>query len=169
MKIAAAVLIFGFSLCASSIFAINPVELPQMNGDLGVYQMQNHPDGIFVVEAYFLGCPYCNDNAPKVNDMAERFSNDSRVQVLDVGIDRDNASYDTWIKRHNPNHPVLKDGSRKLISQLGTSGFPSTYVVNCKGQLVESTEGSWGQEEEQRITAAIEKLQAEGCHRDSLP
>jgi peroxiredoxin len=137
-----------------------------MNGQGGTYRMADHPEGIFVVEAYFLGCPYCNENAPAVNSVASMFAKDPRVQVLDVGVDRDSAAYSTWIARHNPNHPVLKDGSRKLISQLGTAGYPSTYVINCRGQVVESTEGAWGQDEKQAIISAVEKLQASGCHAD---
>ena len=164
MKTAFMLLCFGLILGGQSLMAVKPVELPQMNGDGGIYKMTDHPQGIFVVEAYFLGCPYCNENAPNVNALASRFANDSRVQVLDVGIDKDSSSYATWIKKHSPNHPVLKDSSRKLITQLGTSGYPSTYVVNCKGQLVESTEGLWGTEEEDAIIRAVEKLQAEGCN-----
>ncbi|NBY18742.1 TlpA family protein disulfide reductase [bacterium] len=147
-----------------NLFAVSPVELPIMNGSGGNYKMTDHPEGIFVVEAYFLTCPYCNQNAPRVNALASMFANDSRVQVLDVGVDRDDASYATWIKKHNPNHAVLKDSSRKLIKQLGTSGYPSTYVINCQGKVVESTEGAWGYAEEEAIIAAVEKLQKEGCH-----
>jgi peroxiredoxin len=154
------------SLKAPLLFAVTPFELQQMNGALGTYKSTDHPEGIFVVEAYFLGCPYCNQNAANVNNLASKFANDSRVQFLDVGIDRDPAAYETWIGRHQPNHPVLKDGSRKLISQLGTSGYPSTYVIDCKGEVVESTSGLWGQEEEQTIKSAVEKLQSSGCHLD---
>ena len=153
----------AIAVIASDLFAVSPVELPIMNGSGGVYKMTDHTDGIFVVEAYFLSCPYCNENAPRVNAVAEMFANDKRVQVLDVGVDRDDTSYATWVKKHNPNHPVLKDSSRKLIKQLGTTGYPSTYVINCKGKVVESTEGAWGVEEEEAIIAAVEKLQSEGC------
>jgi peroxiredoxin len=155
-----------FALVTSAVHAVSPVELPQMNGQGGTYRMTDHPEGIFVVEAYFLGCPYCNENAPAVNSVASTFANDPRVQVLDVGVDKDPSAYATWIARHNPNHPVLKDSSRKLISQLGTSGYPSTYVVNCKGQVVESTEGAWGNKEKQAIISAVEKLQSTGCHAE---
>lgn len=166
MKTIFAIAVIVCSLYAPKILAINPVELPIMNGNGGTYKMTNHPEGIFVVEAYFLNCPYCNQNAPEVNSVASMFADDSRVQVLDVGVDRDDSSYATWIKKHNPNHPVLKDSSRKLIQQLGTSGYPSTYVINCKGKIVESTEGAWGDEEREAIVSAVKRLQAEGCHTE---
>ena len=164
MKPAFMLLCLGLFLTTGNLLAVKPVELPQMNANGGVYKMTDFPKGIFVIEAYFLGCPYCNENAPNVNALASRFANDPRVQVLDVGIDRDNSSYETWIKRHNPNHPVLKDSTRKLITQLVTSGYPSTYVVNCKGQLIESTEGLWGNQEEDAIIRAVERLQSENCN-----
>ncbi|MBM4304300.1 MAG: TlpA family protein disulfide reductase [Deltaproteobacteria bacterium] len=164
MKSCMMVMALALAFLGQSLIAVQPVELTQMNGQGGIYKMADHPQGIFVVEAYFLNCPYCNYNAPNVNALADKFANDPRVQVLDVGVDRDDASYKTWIKKHNPNHPVLKDSSRKLISQLGTSGYPSTYVINCKGQLVEKTEGEWGAAEEEAIVSAVERLQAQNCN-----
>lgn len=142
---------------------IQPFSLPQMNGDGGTYNMADHPKGIFVVEAYFLGCHYCNENAPQVNALAEKYSNDSNVQVLDVGVDKKNADYATWIQKHEPNHPVLKDGSKKLIEQLFTMAYPSTYVIDCNGKVVAQTVGGWGAPEKQKIESAIEKLQKEEC------
>jgi peroxiredoxin len=153
------------SLTSTLAFAVTPFELPWMNSDThgAKFKMADHPNGIFVVEAYFLGCPYCNDNAPNVDALAKKFSDDSRVQVLDVGIDRSDSQYEEWIERHHPNHPVLKDAQRKLIRQLGTSGYPSTYVIDCKGNVVAKTSGEWGDEERQTIEDGVTKLQGETC------
>jgi hypothetical protein len=50
--------------------AVTPFELPQMNHDTvgTLYKSADHKSGVFVVEAYFLNCPYCNDNAENVDD-----------------------------------------------------------------------------------------------------
>src|SRR4051812_23863865 len=89
---------------SSSAFAVSPFELPWMNADQGgaTFKSSDYPTGIFVVETYFLGCPYCNDNAPAVAELTSKFSSDSRVHVLDVGIDKNDSQYKTWIKRHKP-------------------------------------------------------------------
>ncbi len=86
--------------------------------------------------------------------MAGFYSLDDRVQFLDVGIDRDDSLYEAWIREHKPNHPVLKDAKRELIKQLGTSGYPSTYVLNCKGEVVYKQTGVW--ESTQKLRIAID-------------
>ena len=145
--------------------AVSPFELPWMNHtDSGtIYKSADHVSGIFVVEAYFLNCPYCNDNAENVNELADKYKSDSRVQVLDVGIDTSDSQYKTWINKHRPNHPVLKDSQRRLISQLGTSGYPSTYVLDCKGNVLTKTSGAWNSQKLNQITNAIEKLLKQDC------
>lgn len=142
-----------------------PFSLPWMNsGTTGtVYASSDNPAGIFVVEAYFLDCPYCNDNAPEVDDLASHYASDPRVHVLDVGVDRQDAQYATWISRHKPNHPVLKDSTRKLISKLGTSGYPSTYVIDCRGNKVHETSGSWSAAMKRGIMDAIDTLLKQEC------
>src|SRR5262249_36598952 len=111
-----------------------------------------------------LDCPYCNDNAPLVNDLAEAYVSDTRVQVLDVGVDRSASQYKEWIRRHQPNHPVLNDGSMKLTSQLGTSGYPSTYVIDCTGKVVYSHVGGWEASVKSKIMAKIDStLQTTKC------
>ena len=146
------------AVVSSAAFALAPFELPQMNAQIPgtVYKTADHPNSVFVLEAYFRRCPYCNYNAPNVDALAESYVTESRVQVLDVGIDRSNSDYSAWIAAHHPNHPVLKDANRLVVSQLGTSGYPSTYVVDCLGHVLAQTTGQWGAEEEAAVRGAIE-------------
>ncbi len=141
-------------------FAVTPFELPWMNGTHGVSTYKSSPHaaagGVFVVEAYFLGCHYCNENAHNVNDLNDKYANDKRVQVLDVGVDRSDSQYQEWIRRHRPKHPVLKDGDRKLVGQLGTSSYPSTYVIDAKGSVVFKTTGVWDSAKKLQIQNAID-------------
>ena len=166
MKFVVPALLLASSSVASAL-TVTPFSLPWMNSTTtprGNYVSADHTNGIFVVEAYFLGCPYCNENAQNVNDLATAYENESRVQVLDVGIDRSPSQYDEWIRRHSPNHPVLMDASRTLIRQLGTSGYPSTYVLNCRGEVVYTGEGGpWEAAEKAAIKAAIDGLLAQEC------
>jgi len=139
--------------------AINDVALPIMNplssGDAVEFRMSDYPDGIFVVEAYFLGCPYCNENAPNVNRLAELFKSEPRVHVLDVGIDSLDEQYEEWIQRHSPNHLVLKDDSQTLLRQLKTRGYPTVYVINSAREVVFQTSGVWDDAEFQKVVDAV--------------
>ena len=152
--------------CASAgAKSIQPFSLEWMNSSSEkTYRSGDHKNAVFVVEAYFLGCHFCNDNAPQVDKLAKKYQSQPRVQVLDVGIDTSDSEYAEWIHRHHPNHPVLKDASRTLIHQLGTSGYPSTYVIGTTGNVIEETSGAWSPSKLSRITAAIDKALA----RDEL-
>ena len=129
--------------------------LPIMNGDVGaMFTPKNN--SVLVVEAYFNACPYCHQNAPQVDDLASFYEKESRIEVLDVGVDRRDSDYTSWISKHQPNHLVLKDSDRKIISQLGTKSYPSTYILNCHGDVVFKTSGVWSKNTRQKIEDAID-------------
>lgn len=157
----------AFLVLATSVpsFGLSSFQLPWMNHATPgtVYDTADHKDGVFVIEAYFLNCPYCNQNAPNVDDLADSFANEPRVQVLDVGIDRKDSQYETWITKHHPNHPVLKDDKQQVISQLGTSGYPSTYIVDCKGAVRQKSTGVWNMQTESSMKQTIIELLKQSC------
>jgi len=146
-------------LIASQGFSVSHFNLPWMNHENSnsVYSSKDWQDAVWVVEAYFLSCPYCNDNAGNVNSLKTHFKNDERVQILDVGIDKGDSSYVEWIQRHKPNHPVLKDKDRALIRQLGTTSYPSTYVLDKNLKVVYKATGVWNSKVEDQIKSAVEK------------
>jgi len=149
-----------FCFLGQSGFAIPHFSLPWMNPQSSTgetYESSQYLDAVWVIETFFLGCPYCNDNADNVNALQDEFKNDERVQVLDLGIDTSDSSYTEWIRRHQPNHPVLKDVSRKVVRQLGTSVYPSTYVLDKNLNVVFKSTGVWGTNTSNQIKDAVEK------------
>lgn len=158
--------LFLFVTMASVGFSIPHFQLPWVNAASesgSVYKSQEYQDAVWVVETFFLGCPYCNDNAPNVNALKNHFKNDERVQILDVGIDKADSDYAEWIRRHKPNHPVLKDANRALVRQLGTTTYPSTYVLDKNLNVVFKSAGVWSSKTEAQIKTAVEKaLEAVG-------
>ena len=139
-------------------------QLPVMNGEPGeIYDSLKKPNQVRVIEAYFNNCPYCHDNAPQVDALAEMFHVEQRVEVLDVGVDRKQSDYDAWIKKHRPNHLVLKDDGRKLIGYLGTKSYPSTYVMDCEGIVTYRTSGVWSSGTKKKIVEAVAEALKKEC------
>ena len=130
---------------AASAASIPMYEFPLKNSDSrDVYKMSEHQNGVFVFEAYRLSCGYCNENAPAVDALATQYASNPRVQVLDLGLDTNDADYAEWIARHEPNHPVVQDTGRRVYNALRTSsGVPQVFVVNCKGEMVGNHVGTW--------------------------
>lgn len=160
-------LCFSLFISSSMCFAASvlPFSLTQMNGETAgmTYKSEDHPGAIFVVEAYFKNCPYCNDNAESVNELADYFMAQQKVQILDVGIDRSLSDYTWWISRHRPNHPVLKDDAKALIRKLNVSGYPTTTVIDCFGNVAYKTTGAWSSQTVTTLKAVISRLLAEEC------
>ncbi len=130
----------GFSTAAIRPFSLLWMNHPTPNT---MYKSVDYPNSIFVIESFFNSCPPCNLNAPQVELLAEQYEHEPRVRFLDIGIDRKKSDYQSWISKHHPNHPVLMDGDTLLNLQLGTQAYPSSYVVDCKGNVVAQTLGTW--------------------------
>src|SRR5687768_8899726 len=69
--------------------ALEPFELTWMNHEdpTTIYRSADYPQAVFVLEAYFKNCPYCNDNAPLVDRLKEHYADNPNVQILDIGRD----------------------------------------------------------------------------------
>jgi AhpC/TSA family len=110
-----------------------------------IYKMSEHPNTVFVFEAWGISCGYCHQNASDVDAMAAEFAANPRVQIIDLGLDRDDSAYQEWIARHSPNHPVVQDTGRRVYNALKTSsGIPQVFIVDCNGKMVGNHVGTWG-------------------------
>lgn len=149
------------------------LEFPWMNGPTrdARYVMADHPNAVHVFEAYSLSCSWCNRNASQVKAMAEDFRQKAeentkyeRVQFVDLGLDRSRRDYEAWISRHEPSYPVVKDADRVVWDALKQdSGIPQTFVVDCEGQLVDSTIGYWGASQKRTLRRAVETALEKVC------
>lgn len=149
--------------------SVLPFDLPVMNGEVGeIFKSEDHPNAVFVIENYFYDCPYCHQNAPNVDALAEHFSNNPRVIVLDVGVDKKDSQYSAWISKHQPNHLVLKDANRELAKKLGTSGYPSAYVIDCQGKIVKKVTGAWSNSSKEKMKEAVNQALHLECPQEDM-
>lgn len=154
------------ALCSSSAFAIEPFSLPWVNHPTrGTnYSTSDHPGGIFVLEFLANFCSACNENAEHVDALATKYASEPRVQVLDMSIDRNDREIATWIRNHQPNHPVLKDVDRRVWSQVGEQYIPTVVILDCRGQEhFRFTGGPWDADTTARIHGVIDSLLATDC------
>lgn len=156
-------ILFIFS---SNALALNPFKLPWMNHpsrDM-IYSSIDHPRGIFVLEFLANYCKTCNDNAANVAALAAQYSQESRVQVLDIAIDRNDREIANWIRKHQPNHPVLKDAERQIWSQVGERYIPTVLVLDCLGNELMRHTGIWSEETQSQIRSVIDEQLKHDCY-----
>ncbi len=144
---------------------LSPFNLKWMNHEVAgtYYRSSDHPNAVFVVEAYFRNCPYCNDNAHNVDALKDHYSDNDLVQVLDVSSDCSNRDYRDWIAEHNPNHPVLNDCNWEVLGPLGITGMPTAVVLDCNLNELYRTGGTWDSWEIRRLRNVIDRQLAAGC------
>lgn len=152
---------------ARTAFGITPFSLPWMNhqdGPSTLYKSSDHPSGIFVIETFYRACGYCNMNEINHINLAKEYLDTPRVQFLDLGKDTNQRDYEIWISNHHPNHPVLKDATRIVIKELGAGMYPSTFIVDCRGNVRYEHEGTWDSTAIiEEIRNNIDKLLEETC------
>ncbi len=139
--------------------AISGFELPWFNSDAGagaVYKSAEHPNTVFVMEAFENFCPACNENASNVDTLATQYANNDKVQVLDLDLDTSDREIRAWIANHHPNHPVVKDVGGKIWAEIDEQYIPTTVVVDCTGAIVWKNVGTWESDTKVQLKKAID-------------
>jgi len=164
MRLFISSLLLGMASIASAA-SIPMMEFPLMNGTPGqTYKMSDVKNGVFVFEAFRLSCSYCNTNAPNVDQLADEYRDNARVQVIDLGLDQGDFEYSEWNRIHNPNHPVVKDVGFKAYSALKTQNLiPQVFIVNCRGERVGVHAGTWDNAANAQIRQHIATALATTC------
>jgi len=142
--------------------------LDWMNGTeprSGSFAIGGQDNKVYVIEAWFNGCPYCHENAPQVEALAASLKANPNIVVVDLGRDRRDSDYASWISRHNPNHPVVRDGlgDSSLIKSLEVKLYPTTVVLDCNLVPKFRTEGEWQEGDQAKIAEQALAIAAQPC------
>ena len=162
----AALAIIGFGLlCSILASAVEPFELPWVNAPLGKTHFKSNEtkNATLIVVPFYDRCASCNANAREINELANRYANEPKIQFIEVGLDQEPDSDRGWVTRHNPNHPVLQDEKGILIGQLGASTLPEAFVLDCRGKIVFRVWGEWRSSEKLAIMNAIDAVSKVNC------
>jgi peroxiredoxin len=101
-----------------------------------------------ILDFWATWCWPCNQSLPKTDAIGAQYS-DKGVVVLAVAIRDSKTGFDEWLKKHSYQHiqfvrdpdPQGKDAASTLF---GVDSTPTAYVIDPKGQVVESIEGYSG-------------------------
>ncbi|CAH1189935.1 Thiol-disulfide oxidoreductase ResA [Paenibacillus plantiphilus] len=87
-------------------------------------------------------CPYCNEDAPKLVELQEKYRDKVNVYGINV-INRDEyKEVAAYIDKHEITYPVLVDKKDEYYNYYGHAGFPSLFFVDRYGEVVDSIIGS---------------------------
>lgn len=79
-------------------------------------------------------CPPCVKEIPSMNRLAESFD-DSQFEIVSVNFKESPKVIDAFMKQVKVDFPVLMDLDGKVSAKYEIFSFPSSFLIDAKGQL----------------------------------
>jgi thiol-disulfide isomerase/thioredoxin len=98
-----------------------PVSLPNFGGKL------------LVLNFWASWCAPCVEETPSLSRLAQQYA-DKGVVVLGVSVDRNEASYRTFLRKYRPTFLTAREGN--LHAEFGTFMYPETYIIGADGKVL---------------------------------
>lgn len=88
---------------------------------------------VVVLNLWFIGCPACRAEMPKLNSVAEKFTAEPDVIFVAVTYD-DTDKVKKFLKRQDFNYRHVADGS-EILRKLPFAGYPKNIVIGRDGKI----------------------------------
>lgn len=86
-----------------------------------------------VLNFWFSSCPPCIVEMPSLTRLQQQMG--SKITVLAVSVDEDEAKYHKFLRDHNINLLTVWDPGKKSSDLYGTVQFPETYIIDAAGRV----------------------------------
>jgi peroxiredoxin len=86
-------------------------------------------------------CGYCREEMPSIQRMYNTLKN-REFEVLAVSVNDTPEAVKSFVSQNNYTFPVVLDLEYKATQLYGIRGFPTTYIIDKKGNLVGKLVGS---------------------------
>ncbi|NIK80280.1 thiol-disulfide isomerase/thioredoxin [Paenibacillus castaneae] len=108
-----------------------------------------------VLSIFTSWCPYCNEDAPKMVALYEKYKDQINVYGINVTNRDELSEVQSYVEKHGIEYPVLLDQEGDVYKYYGGDGFPALCFVNTDGQIIDYIIGSVSQDD---IEASFKKL-----------
>ena len=108
---------------------------------------------VLVINLWFTGCAPCVAEIPALNQLVKEY-NDKDVVFLAIAADAKEKLDSQFLPLHKFDFTIIADGD-DVISRIGKTGFPTTYIIDKKGKIRDAWIG--GETGERAKTAAYQR------------
>lgn len=99
-----------------------------------------------VVSLFTSWCTYCNEDAPKMAVLHNKYKDKLNLVGVNITNRDDLSEVRSYVERHSLEYPILLDETGDVYTSFGGDGFPALYFVNTEGKVVDAIIGSTDQE-----------------------
>ncbi|MFA5322489.1 MAG: redoxin family protein [Smithella sp.] len=103
----------------------------------GIFKVQQIKADVVIIEIFSMYCPYCQGEAPHINDLYTLIENNpagkNKVKIIGIGINNSLFETDIFKKKYTVAFPLIPDGDFKLHKIIGEVRTPYFIVVKLKG------------------------------------
>ncbi len=158
----------------SSVKSIPSFDLPMPQGEkdkaylglegTGNFQLGQVKAPFVIIEVFSFYCPYCQQVAPKVNELYQKIEArpDLKGKIKLIGIGSTNSSFEvnSFREKYQVPFPLFPDQNKDIFNLLGARGTPTFVGIRLseKGGLEQFYLGEGAFQDSQQVLAEIVKL-----------
>lgn len=95
---------------------------------------------VVILNFWFIGCPPCREEIPKLNQTVEKYKNNPDVVFIAIALD-DASSLKEFLKTNPFKYHIIDNGRYIAQGIYGINGFPTHVVVDKNGIIRFHTSG----------------------------
>ena len=124
-----------------------------------IHRLSSYKGKVIFLNAWATWCGPCRSELPEIDELYKKYKDSENVVVLTVVFplqsgEGNTNSIKSFMKSNEYSYPVLFDTKGKLLSALGITAFPTTFLFDKKGNIYGYIPGAMNKE---RMEKAIEE------------
>jgi thiol-disulfide isomerase/thioredoxin len=158
-------LLFGFAILPRMFSAPEPALVNKVapdfslqvvaNSDKKTLSMHELTGSAVILDFWATWCGPCQQEAPIVNRVAQRFA-DKGLVVVGVNTSDQTGTARQWSLAHGISYPIVLDEGNQAADLYGVSNLPTLVVINRTGKIVAVRQGMTdGTELEELVKQAL--------------
>ena len=113
-------------------------ELRDINGK--THRLSDYRGKVVMINIWATWCPPCRAEIPEYEKLYEKNKNSKDVEIIsitspDAGRETNAEGIKSFAKEKGINYPVLLDDKQEVMMNYGISSFPTTFVIDKKGNV----------------------------------
>jgi len=128
--------VIGSSLPDFTLSTKNSAERNYLGVGTGPFRISNIKSNLVVIEVYSMYCPYCQKEAPNMNQLYNKIESDpalkGRIKIIGIGAGNSQMEVDTYRQRYKVPFPLFPDKEYVIHDMLGQPRTPFFVTVRLQ-------------------------------------